>query len=100
MLEYKPFIDALLAGDELELTEFSDGLGPAFSNTAPACIVKLIPQFKSDWKEAFGEAELPFLGGLRDLDVYEVEDSDLVRITEYDGYESVEVKESFEDEWL
>ncbi len=65
----------------------------------PTAIVKAIPKFIKDWRKKFPGKELPYLGGLRDLEVCEVADHALVKIDEYDGFESVRVHGEEED-WL
>lgn len=79
LLEYKPFIVALEAGKEI--TE------------------KLQEQFIKDWVEKFGNDDTPFMGGIHQLKVMSVPNDAQVRITEYAGAESVEVKDQIDD-WL
>lgn len=60
---------------------------------------QLVQIFLKELKEKFPEEDEPFLGGLEDLEVMEVEDGELVYIKEYDGSESVLIK-SRDDGWL
>lgn len=90
--QYQPIIEALEKGESLlgsntkdrpyscnekELQQWVDNLHPA------------VKQFIKECKEKFDEE--PYLGGLRDLKVFECSDGSKVRINEYDGSESVEV---------
>lgn len=83
ILEYQPIIEFLENGGEFEFEECNmmheDKLHP------------LLKQLVAECKEKFGET--PYVGGARDLKVMEV--SGRVRITEYDGYESVEEEGGF-----
>lgn len=78
MLEYQPLILALESG-----TNFEEAL----------------IQFKNDVKEKFGEEKIPYLGGSKQLKVYEVHDGLRIRINEYDGFESVEIENEYDD-WM
>ena len=96
MLEYAPFIEALESADEhgRGLAKFEDG---RFGVRVPRCLLPLLPAFITECKERFGC--VPYLGGLRDIEVYEVDDGVRVRIEEYDGAESV-VTEQGDREWI
>jgi hypothetical protein len=91
MLEYQPFIDFLEAGNE-----FKDGNSPDDYKDIP-----VVQQFMKDWDATFPECagDYPFMGGLRDLEVYEVPAGSLVRVTDYDGYEKIEILGTVEG-WL
>lgn len=93
MLEYAPFVEFLEKGGKFtekgsELHD-ADWLQPK----------ELVDQFKADWDKNFPKkaGDYPYLGGLRDLAVYEVADGTVVRVEEYDGYESVVTSY---DDWL
>lgn len=79
MLEYQPFIEALERGEPI---------GDA-----------LIEKFRADWSARFPKSEPPYVGGLCTLKVLSVPDGARVRISEYDGNESVAVEGSDEG-WL
>ena len=81
MIDYPPIIEALEKKEELD-------------ENHPAVL-----QMVKDIQNKFGEEKIPYLGGVSDLTIKEVPDEALVRITEYDGYESVEIQDSY-DEWL
>jgi len=49
-----------------------------------------VEQFVIDWVAKF-DSEIPYLGGLRDLEIYEVPDGCLIDITDHAGYEKVNV---------
>ena len=71
-----------------------------FPETDMICAINRYPdvldiaQFCTDFKAAFPDEDLPFLGGLRDIAVMEVPKGARVRIAEYDGNESVVVEGS------
>jgi hypothetical protein len=95
MLEYAPFVEALEGGAALRpVVRYSEEDTKYNGQTDP-----VIRRFIDDWREKFGDAPLPYFGGLRDLEVKIVDDGDVVRINEYDGSESVEVRGAF-DGWL
>ena len=81
MINYPPIVEALERNEKL-------------TENHPAVL-----QLIEDITNIFGEDEVPFLGGVADLTIEKVPDGALVRITEYDGFEEVEIKDSY-DEWL
>lgn len=85
MLTYQPFIDFLENGGRFEENREN------FEN------LEIVQKFIQDWKNKFPNKEVPFLGGLRDLKVVEV--NGLVRIKEYDGYESYEEQDEYQG-WI
>ena len=91
MLEYKPFIDALEANKDL-CGYFGRRDRKLVKTTFESDIPDFLPidQFIKDWIEKF-ESEVPYLGGLRDLEIEEVSDGALVEIEDYDGNEKVKV---------
>ena len=104
MLEYQPFIEALEAADDRDMTTVTavipgqtDFSGKPSMMEMPRCLAPLLGAFVSECEERFGD--VPYLGGIRDLSVYEVEDGVRVRIEEYDGSESV-VTDQDNWEWL
>ena len=54
-----------------------------------------VQKFIKECEERFNK--IPYLGGLKDLCIYEVPEGSLYRITEYDGSESVEL--NTETDW-
>lgn len=104
MLEYQPFIEALEAADDRDMMITTtvvpgqtDWNGMPSVVECPRCLAPLVAGFATECMERFGD--LPYLGGMRDLSVYEVPDGVLVRIEEYDGSESV-VTNQDSWEWL
>jgi len=81
MIDYPPIVEALEKKEKLH-------------ENHPA-IIKMLDEIKNK----FGEDSIPYLGGLKSLTIKEVPDGALVRIHEYDGSESVEVQDSYQ-EWL
>lgn len=78
MATYKPMMDALFRG-----WRYQD---PGFDRPQTDPVVL---KFISDWEDAgFSLDDLPYFGGLRDLRTMRV--GGPFRITEYDGFESVE----------
>ncbi len=77
MLTWQPIIDALEAGEK---------------------ITEDHPAVTSLW-ESLGKDEDFYAGGAHQLVIHEVPDGALVRVSEYDGYESFEITGEFE-EWL
>lgn len=65
----------------------------------PIEIIEALPKFIQDWSDRFPGKDLPYLGGLRDLKIFEVQDNALVIIDEYDGAESVRLKDG-DEPWL
>lgn len=84
MLQYQPFIDFLEDDNEFPESE------KEIEN------LPVVKQFINDWINKF-ETRLPYLGGLTDLAIEEVDDGCLVRITDHDGYEEIEVSNN---DWL
>jgi hypothetical protein len=82
MLTYKPLIGAIEAG--LDIGFVSDSV--LEDKFRPGSVLE---QFVLDYKERFGD--VPYLGGARGLEVVDVDEP--FRIHEYDGSESVEVRE-------
>lgn len=76
-----------------------------FPGADMVCSIDLYPegldlaQFCMDFKAAFPGEDLPYLGGLGGITVMEVPKDARVRITEYDGSESV-VVEGSDEGWL
>lgn len=127
MLEYQPFIDALEAsppqsgvrlwyvnkGNSLRCPDDLNGNQEAFralcEKTFPGanmmCAIDQYPEcldiarFCEDFRAAFPGEDLPYLGGIGDLTVETVPKGARVRITEYDGSESV-VVEGSDEGWL
>lgn len=66
----------------------------------PDHLVDAVMAFMDAWAERFPGADLPYLGGLRDLAVKSVPDNRRVRIDEYDGSESVVIEGDGAEEWL
>ena len=96
MLEYRPFIEALEAADERDMTLVTAVI-PGQTMEVPRCLAPLLEAFASECEERFGN--VPYLGGIRDLSVFKVEDGVRVRIEEYDGSESV-ITDRHDWEWL
>lgn len=83
MLTYQPFIDFLENGGQFpDRDQDSENL-------------EIVKQFIVDFKNRFPNADIPYFGGLRDLEVECVEGA--VQIKEYDGSESVRISSK---EWL
>lgn len=80
MLEYKPFIKALESKKKID--------------------EKLKERFKRDWVKKFPNSDEPYMDGLSNLTICEVEDGVRVRVKEYDGYESVDVEGHDDEGWL
>jgi hypothetical protein len=95
MLEYKPFIEAL---EKHSTGDYSDRRKRKSKCIGGEEVPEFLPveQFLEDWKAKFS-SDPPYLGGLSDLEIYPVPDGTLVRIEEYDGYESVV---TCYDDWL
>jgi hypothetical protein len=78
-------IEALKNGEDLGLKEFSreyrDPYGQTEGRTTP------LGKFITGWIAKFGDQDIPYLGGARDLQVMTVDGP--FRIEEYDGSESV-----------
>lgn len=83
MLDYKPFIDYLSEHKNLPDFEY-----PPFSLSLP----EPIKTFAKECEKKFGR--IPYLGGLKDLKVAEVEGR--FRINEYDGNESIETENAID----
>ena len=81
MLRYQPLIDALEAGEDI-------GFDEKYS-LRPFKPGSILEKFHNDYAAKFGEENMPYMGGARDLEVMEIPDKPF-RITEYDGSESVE----------
>lgn len=92
MLEYKPIIEALERGESMYNSSTS-------GRTDLSAFHPAIRQMCQEIEEKFGEDKIPYLGGAEDLKVKEVPDGCLVRINEYDGYESVEIMGDYQG-WL
>ena len=93
LCEYQPFIDYLEQHGRMPaLPEqaWSDGYD----------ITDLGMQVIRDWKAAFPDSPIPYLGGLKTLNIAYIEDHEQYRIEEYDGSESVVTRDMYEDEWL
>jgi len=88
MLTYPPFIKAIEAGEVIP----DPGHGDYVADTPG-----LIGQFCRDFTAAFPEEDLPYFGGVDDLQVAEVYGE--VKIEEYDGHESVTSRAN-DDGWL
>lgn len=95
MLEYAPFVEVLEGGGALHPVDHIDKSDAQYDGQTDP----VIRRFIDDWREKFGDASLPYFGGLDDLEVETVGDGDVVRIKEYDGSESVEVRGAL-DGWL
>ncbi|HUU87669.1 MAG TPA: hypothetical protein VMX17_07960 [Candidatus Glassbacteria bacterium] len=87
MLEYKSFVDYIEKYNK-------DNEGHYGGVCVPDNLRK---EFEMDWKEKFPEASVPYMGGLDKLEVVNVHDDNLIRIKEYDGFESVVI--AGDDEW-
>lgn len=72
--EYKPIIESLERNEKL-------------TESHPSVI-----QFINDCKENYNED--PYLGGLKDLRLFELDDGDQYRIEEYDGNERVVTRDT------
>jgi hypothetical protein len=96
-LEYKPLIDALES--MIDEDGYIDGeLIPEDLYDIEKNLDKCHPavkQFCDECQEKFGK--IPYLGGLRDLCIYEADDDSLVKIKCFDGSESVEI---CYDDWM
>lgn len=114
MLEYKPFIDYLEGGGKFE---FDDAVAKEIDRLSERIITDvriskdfgmefhwermernippLVFQFARECYDRF--KTIPFLGGLEELKVKEVQGR--VRIEDYDGFESIEEEGDF-NEWL
>jgi hypothetical protein len=125
MLEYKPIVDAVMhpgvgeAGPEMAAKivaalvdmhathegwtreEAESTLG-RFHRVGewPVRLAAAVLEFIKDWGDRFPGVDTPYLGGLKDVEVYEVEHGAEVKITEYDGSESVRVRGDDSDEYL
>jgi hypothetical protein len=53
-----------------------------------------------DWKAAFPDAPIPYLGGMRNLTIGHVGNEEQYHIREYDGFEKIITRDMVEDEWL
>lgn len=102
LLSHNGLISALLAGEDLGLSEryvspddFQNGDEFDAVGYARAHVREGSPldRFLLDWVERFGPSDLPYLGGARDLQVQLVDDHAVFRIHEYDGSESVELRD-------
>lgn len=56
--------------------------------------------FIREWRAAWPDSELPYMGGLRDIRVQVVPADTLVHIDDRDGFESVDTQWFDPDEWL
>lgn len=65
----------------------------------PVDLLPLFVAFIEEWSRRFPGKDIPYTGGMAQLRVMDVPDGSRVRITEYDGSESVEV-EGAQDGWL
>lgn len=97
MCEYTPLIEAIEAGEEvwdeqlnynyhdlLYLDENYKEINPEAESFFHPAMWKFILDSQDKW------GTVPYLGGARDLEVYTCSDDTLVRISEYDGSESVQ----------
>jgi len=92
LCEYKPFIDYL---------EEHGRMPPVPQNRMDGYdITDLGMQVIRDWKAAFPDAPIPYLGGMADLKIKYIEDDEQYRVDEYDGKEKVVTRLMAEDEWL
>lgn len=68
----------------------------------PMALLKALPGFIEEWDRFWPREDLPYFGGLRDLTVMTVDDRAIVRVTDYDGFEKVEVRTPDEEdsEWI
>lgn len=95
MLTYQPFIEHLEAGGRLKepprLRDFNEELGTFYdlANAEP-----IVAEFAEQAHSLFGE--IPYMGGIDDLFVEEVNGP--FRIVEYDGRESVEMRDDMD--WI
>lgn len=87
MLEYAPIIEYLEGGGTFSGKDCHDQFGGELH--------PILVKFKKDCMEKFGEC--PYLGGADDLEVAEV--SGPVRITEYDGSESL-FEQGSDEGWI
>lgn len=91
VVTYQPIIDFLESGgqfEEADISSFSAGGYENFKEPGQS----ILKQFIEDLGEDF------YLGGARGLIVEYADDDELVRIHEYDGYESLERFETMN--WL
>ena len=93
LCEYKPFIEYLEVYGSFPKVERT-GFGDEYETT------DLGRQFIKDWKAAFPDSPVPYLGGMKKLKVHTIEDDEQYRINEYDGKERVITRNEAEDEWL
>jgi hypothetical protein len=84
MLSYLPLIGAIENGMDIGFDE-----SRPYADQQPYRPGSVLEQFAIDFKKRFDER--PYLGGARDLDVTEV--TEPFRIHEYDGSESVEIRD-------
>lgn len=90
LLTYQPIIEFLESGGRFT----DDEIGTYSTNYKPSH--PLLQKLLKECEERFGEDSV-YLGGACDLKVKEV--NGLVRIEEYDGYESVKEEGTFTD-WM
>lgn len=90
ILTYEPLIAALENGDDIGFVNANSISDDKYRPGSP------LDQFVKDWIAQWGDEDVPYLGGARDLAVYEV--SGPFRIDEYDGNESV--IEAREEQWI
>jgi len=93
LCEYKPFINYLEEHGEMPKLP-NDGWTDGYD------VTDLGMQVMRDWKAAFPDAPIPYLGGMKSLNVAYLEDHEQYRIDEYDGRETVVTRDMIEDEWL
>lgn len=102
MLTYPPFIAHLEAEGEFKETDRTRQLHLMAAHAREGQLQavdplanwegnELVAQFHRDWVAEFDEGSFPFLGALRDLKVQEVPAGHLFSISEYDGFERVEL---------
>ncbi len=98
MLEHPGIINALEnpKGNKVYCKNYSSELDTVDEDLDENLANALI-DFVEEYKSLFGEKNIPYLGGARDLAVMEVEDDELVQIKHRDGYEHVTVINNY---WL
>jgi hypothetical protein len=93
LCEYQPFIDYIEKHGELPRVS-KDTWGDEYD------VTDLGMQVIRDWKAAFPDSPIPYLGGMKNLTIRYLHDNEQYRIEEYDGRETVITRDMYEDEWL
>lgn len=89
ILTYPPLIEYVEQGGTFSEAETRIKYEPDNETRILTALHPVLRQFLEDLQEKFPEADYFYLGGARDLEVFEVDGP--FRIEEYDGFESVTV---------